>query len=223
MFSKHVWYDTRHQAEVFLDENGEVSGTIVAYEGTVFVVNPHPEILTALYHEAKMKRILSLGGVVLTDSALEHTRGLCALVNYSRGLRRKRPLLVISRRGGALPTAYLNSACSQILRQTSQFPVTIQTLGENEPFRFGKGTISFLPYSTEEADASVLAIRTERGRLLHYLDEGCGRAGVPPEEIRNAAPHLVIRAMRSSDREFALEPTLLSEIGRVGVEEIREG
>lgn len=223
MFSKHVWYDHKHQAEVFLGDNGEVSGTIIAYEGTVFVVNPHPEILTALYHEAKMKRILSLGGVVLTDSALEHTRGLCALVNYSRGLRRKRPLLVVSRKGGAMPATYLNSACSQLLRQTSQFPVNLHTVGENEPFRFGKGTITFLPYSTDEADASVLEIRTERGRVLHYLDEMCGRAGVPPEEIRRAAPHLVIRAMRSSDREFALEPTLLSEIGRVGVEEIGKG
>ena len=109
MFSKHVWHDRNHQAEVFITGSGAIGGTIVAYKGAVCVINPRPEILTALYQEAKIKRILSIKYVILTDNTIEFTRGLCALVGYSRGLRRKSPLKIITRDDTRISTDFLSS------------------------------------------------------------------------------------------------------------------
>ncbi len=53
MFSKQVWHDRKHQAEVFVTQEGVVSGTILSWKRGVCLVNPRPEVLVALYQGSK--------------------------------------------------------------------------------------------------------------------------------------------------------------------------
>ncbi len=195
MFSKHVWYNRRHQAEVFITDEGVVSGTIVAYEGTVFLVNPRPEILLALYQEAKLKRILSLKGVVLTNATVELTRGLCALLNYSRGLRRRAPMSVITRTGTDLSHEFLTKCCTP-LRGAATFDVQLVTLSEGEKHRMGKGDVHFEQASGETVSESpFLVVSTERDCSIHYFDESHkGTVSSDIQDGQRSTPDLIIRA-----------------------------
>jgi hypothetical protein len=188
MFSKHVWHDRKHQAEVFITGAGAIGGTIVAYKGAVCVINPRPEILTALYQEAKIKRILSIKYVILTDNTIEFTRGLCALVGYSRGLRRKSPLTILTRDDTRISTDFLGSCCSRLLGDEA-FDVAIETLKIGESREVGSGTVTFLPGD----ENPFLAIRTER-RLLHYYDESHTGPFSDEHPVGTDKPNVVIRA-----------------------------
>jgi hypothetical protein len=195
MFSKHVWYNRRHQAEVFITDEGVVSGTIVAYEGTVFLVNPRPDILLALYQEAKLKRILSLKGVVLTNATVELTRGLCALLNYSRGLRRRAPLNVITRTGTDLSHEVLTKCCTP-LRGAATYDVRLTTLCEGERYPMGKGVVHFEGATQGVAgEHPYLIVSTERDCTLHYFDESHSGIMSLPQEVEGLKkPDLIIRA-----------------------------
>lgn len=192
MFSKHVWYDRQHQAEVFITDSGTISGTIVAFKGAVCVVNPRPEVLTALYQEAKIRRILSLKAVILTDNTIEFTRGLCALVNYSRGLRRRSPLLVLTRDDSRISTDFLNSCCSRLL-EDSAFDLNIVPLATGQRHEIGKGGVRFLRLPDQDQGISpYLEIATEN-RTLHYYDES-HHGPFDDQVIREPRPNVVIRA-----------------------------
>lgn len=190
MFSKHVWHDRKHQAEVYATQDGVLSGTLVAYEGAVCAVNPRPEVLLALYQEAKIKKILAVKAVILTNDSIEFTRGLCAFVNYCRGLRRRSPLAIISRAGTAVTGDFLNSCCSRLWGD-SEFDLSFTQLGAGDSIEVGKGTVSF---QAADGDAApYLAISTEKGRLLHYYDES-HRGSVHDETADTVRPNVVIRA-----------------------------
>ncbi len=172
MFSKHVWYDRKHQAEVYITDEGVISGTLVAYEGAVCVVNPRPEILMALYQEAKIRRILSVKGVILTDNKMEFTRGLCAFVNYSRGLRRRSPLTVITREGAQVANNFLSSCCSRLLGESPQFDVSFARVGQEQSYQMGRGSVRFVEPSGDQGEGNpLLVIATEKERTLHFYDE----------------------------------------------------
>ncbi len=192
MFSKHVWYDRRHQAEVFINEAGTISGTIVAYKGAVSVINPRPEILTALYQEAKIKRILGIKAVIMTDNTIEFTRGLCALVNYSRGLRRRSPLQVITRDDSRISTDFLNSCCSRLL-EDSAFDLDIVALGAGESRQVGQGSVSFVRDRETAEESPCLVVATDQ-RTLHYYDESHRGALDPERPSPLGRPNVVIRA-----------------------------
>jgi hypothetical protein len=192
MFTKHVWYDRRHQVEVFITDDGVVSGTIMAIKGMVAVVNPRPEILSALYQEAKIKRILSLRTVILTDNTIDYARGLCALLSYSRGLRRKTPLRVITRENTRISTDFLTSCCSRLLDGDAHFDVTIDRLGIGEDRSLGGGTIGFRQITGDRDANPRLVVATEQ-QTLHYLDESHSSAVDPATVISEHRPNIVIR------------------------------
>lgn len=192
MFTKHVWFDRRHMAEVFINEEGIVSGTIVAYEGAVALINPRPEILASLYHEAKLKRILSIKAVILTDNTIEFTRGLCALVGYSRGLRRRTPLTVITRKDSKISTDFLNSCCARLLEDQA-FEVDIVPIATGQQHPLGAGTLRFVRTARENATTPYLVVKTEK-RTLHYYDETHKGLLVEDASVKRAQPNVVIRA-----------------------------
>jgi hypothetical protein len=191
MFSKHVWYDRKHQAEVFITHEGVISGTIVAYEGAICVINPRPEILLALYQEAKIKRILGVRAVILTSDSIDVTRGLCAFVNYSRGLRRRSPLTIIARGDSRISPDFLSSCCARLWGD-SQFAVQFAHLRAGENFPLGKGSIRFDRAANSEAPH--LVVQTQKERTLHYYDESHSEtfaSAAPPDGDK---PNIVIRA-----------------------------
>jgi hypothetical protein len=190
MFTKHVWYDRKHQAEVFITDEGVISGTIVAYQGAVSIVNPRQEILAALYQEAKIKRILSLRTVILTDNTIEFARGLCSLLNYSRGLRRKTPLTVITRDDSRVAREFITSCCSPVVGGSS-FEVNVVALKIGEQYELGIGTIGFI--NDGEQRNPLLVVKTGE-RTLHYLDESHNGAPDESQVISSERPNVVIRA-----------------------------
>lgn len=192
MFTKHAWFDRRHMAEVFINQDGIVTGTIVAFEGAVCLINPRPEILTSLYHEAKLKRILSIKAVILTDNTIEFSRGLCALVGYSRGLRRKTALTVITRKETKISTDFLNSCCARLL-EDSAFDVSIVPVASGSSFQLGSGTVHF-ELIAEAANANPYLVIEARDRTLHYYDETHRGEFAPDHVSRTAEPNVVIRA-----------------------------
>ncbi len=195
MFSKHVWYDRKHQVEVFLTDDGAISGTIVAYEGAVSVINPRPEILTALYQEAKLKRILSLKGIILTDNTIDYTRGVCALVSYSRGLRRRTPLSIVTRSDALISTDVLNRCCAQLLGD-ALFEVKIESLNYKQEHRLGSGTIRFAVAKQERftpTSRPILVLQTDK-KTIHYLDESHTDAKVEHHDPEIPGPSVIIRA-----------------------------
>ena len=190
MFSKHVWYDRKHQAEVFITDEGVISGTIVAYEGAICVINPRPEVLLALYQEAKIKRILGVKAVILTSDSIDFTRGLCAFVNYSRGLRRRSPLTIIARSDSNVSPDFLSSCCARLWGD-SQFDVQFARLRTGDELTVGKGRIRF--DRCREGEAPHLVMHTEKDRTLHYYDEAHGETfDAAPRD--GEKPNLVIRA-----------------------------
>ncbi|MCC7438899.1 MAG: hypothetical protein IT211_10440 [Armatimonadetes bacterium] len=194
MFSKHVWYDRRHQAEVFISDDGQISGAIIAYKGAVFVVNPRPEIMTALYQEGKIKRILSLKGVVLTDTTMEYTRGVCSLVSYSRALRRKSPFAIITRDNTAITSGFLASCCTQLVPDGS-FQVQLTALPQRESFVLGEGLIRYEPQETTESSGGSPCLVVEtRERRIHFYDETHVGSFNSSELPLLQQPHVVIRA-----------------------------
>jgi hypothetical protein len=192
MFTKHVWFDRRHLAEVFINEDGVVTGTIVAYEGAVCLVNPRPEILASLYYEAKLKRILSIKAVILTDNTIEFTRGLCALVGYSRGLRRRTPLTVITRKESKISTDFLNSCCARLL-EDSAFDVSIVPVTTGQAHALGNGTVRFVRSARDASANPFLVVKTEK-RTLHYFDETHQGELAEDGAARKTSPNVVIRA-----------------------------
>lgn len=210
MFSKHVWYDRKHQAEVYTTAEGVLSGTLVAYDGAVALVNPRPEILLALYQEAKIRRILGVRAVVLTADSMDFTRGLCAFVNYCRGLRRRSALEIISHEGASISMDFLSSCCAKLWGD-SEFEVRLSLLAPNEPKKVGAGHVRFV--ASEPGGAQYLEVTTLKGRTLHYYDE---RHAGPVEPTADASrPNVVIRAARV--------PSVLNVSRRIleGVAEVR--
>ncbi|HVZ41013.1 MAG TPA: hypothetical protein VHI13_17155 [Candidatus Kapabacteria bacterium] len=190
MFSKHVWHDRRHQAEVFATEEGAISGTMIAYEGAVTMINPRPEILLALYQEGKIKRILAVKAVILTSDAIEVTRGLCAFVNYCRGLRRRSPLTIVAPAGTTISMEFLDSCCA-LLWGASDFEIRIAHLAPEERLPLGKGWLRFRAGAEERP---YLIVGTEKGRTLHYYDESHAGPVSPSDETGHERPNVTIRA-----------------------------
>ncbi len=195
MFSKHVWHDRKHQAEVYITDDGVISGTLVAYDGAVCVINPRPEILIALYQEAKIRRILSVKGVILTENKIEFTRGLCAFVNYSRGLRRRSPLTIISREGTQIGNDFLSSCCSKLLGDSPQFDVAFARLRPQDSYRLGRGSVRFVEPTAGLAGTNpLLVVSTEKEKTLYYYDES-HQEGFTAEQLPHVPrPDVVIRA-----------------------------
>jgi hypothetical protein len=194
MFSKHVWHDRKHQAEVFITDEGVISGTIVAFEGAVAVINPRPEILLALYQEAKIKRILSVKSVIITDNSIDFTRGLCAFVNYCRGLRRRSPLSIVTHTDYSISKDFLMSGCMR-LWSDSAFEMHYAHLTTGETHQLGRGTIRFVRPEAGPSDARpYLEVATDRERSLHYYDES--HTGILPSDSTSIPnrPNVVIRA-----------------------------
>ena len=192
MFSKHVWHDRKHMAEVYIAEGGIVSGTLVAYEGAVCLINPRPEILTALYQEAKLKRILSIKAVLLTDNTIQYTRGLCALVGYSRGLGRKTPLQVITRSDCQVSTDFLHSCCARLL-EDSAFDVDIMPLPTGKSQDVGSGAVRYVRPPKGVEGNPYLVVKTDE-RTLHYYDETHKGEFDDSHVVKTARPNVVIRA-----------------------------
>jgi hypothetical protein len=190
MFSKHVWFDRAHLAEVYLDHNGLVSGTIVAFKGAVCLINPRPEVLTALYQEARLRRILGIGAVIITEPRMDYTRGLCSLVGYSRGLRRNAPLAIISRKDARLSPDFLSS-CTRIT-EPSAFPVEIVTLTNGHAQPLGDGSVRFHRVPGETGNP-CLVLRTPE-RTIHYYDETHHGEITDLANGRGARPDAIIRA-----------------------------
>jgi hypothetical protein len=194
MFSKHVWYDRKHQAEVFITDEGVISGTIVAYEGAICVINPRPEVLLALYQESKIKRILGVKAVILTGDSIDITRGLCAFVNYSRGLRRRSPLTIIARSDSRISPDFLSSCCARLWGD-SQFEVKFAHLRPGDSLALGKGSIHFeRAVNAAGQSAPHLVIHTDKDRTLHYYDESHGETFEAAADNGGEKPNLVIRA-----------------------------
>ena len=193
MFSKQVWHDRKHQAEVFVNQEGVVSGTILSWKRAVCLVNPRPQVLVALYQEAKIKRILGVNAVVLTDHSPEFVRGLCTLIAYSRELRRKKPLNVFVRSDGPVSPVFLNSCCAQLMRQRSQFELNIVPVPSKSSFQIGEGELQYLP-TNAGARTSFLELRTA-DRLIHFYDEDCREE--LEEYVGDAeTPDIAIRAVQ---------------------------
>ncbi|MEO5930843.1 MAG: hypothetical protein ABIR47_12980 [Candidatus Kapaibacterium sp.] len=193
MFSKHVWYDRQHQAEVFITDEGEISGTIVAYQGAVCVINPRPEILLALYQEAKIKRILSIRSIILTDNSIAFTRGLCAFVNYCRGLRRRTPLTIVTHTDSRISNDFLRSSCARLWSDCA-FDLEYAHLTTGEIYGLGRGNIRFTrPPRGNEGSRPYLVMTTDKNRSLHYYDESYD-AAVDDSHADEEKPNVVIRA-----------------------------
>lgn len=195
MFSKHVWYDRKHQAEVYITDEGVISGTLVAYEGAVCVINPRPEVLLALYQEAKIKRILAVKAVILTDNRMDFTRGLCAFVNYSRGLRRRSPLTIITRQGAHVSNNFLFSCCAKLLGDTPQFDVQFARVRAGASHRLGNGDVRFINVAATTPGVNpLLVVATDKQRTLHYYDETYRDLIENPMPGSLPTPNVVIRA-----------------------------
>lgn len=197
MFSKQVWHDRRHKAEVFVNEEGAVSGTILSYKHGVCLVNPRPEVLVALYQEAKIKRILGVNAVILTDHSPEFVRGLCTLITYSRELRRRKPLNVYVRAEGTVSPVFLNSCCARLMRERSQFDLNIIPVHIATPFSVGDATLQYArptPGAQVRRNSAYLELRTG-DRLVHYYDESFN-GDMSEYELGGEAPDIAIRAVQ---------------------------
>lgn len=197
MFSKQVWHDRKHQAEVFVNGEGMVSGTILSYKRGVCLVNPRPEVLVALYQEAKIKRILGVNAVVLTDHSPEFVRGLCTLIAYSRELRRRKPLTVYVRADGVISPVFLNSCCAQLMRERTQFELNIVPVPVAIPFGVGEASLRYmLPENSPHPRRSRPYLELRTGdRAIHYYDESYA-GEMTDYAIGGEAPDIAIRAVQ---------------------------
>lgn len=193
MFTKRVWFDKRHLAEVFLMDDTTTIGTIVAYEGTVFLINPVSEMLSALYQESRLKRILGIRGILLTSASVAYARGVCALVNYSRVLSRRTPISIMMPFDETTQSGVeFISRCCRNLVTSAQFELSLSRLAFGESGDMGKGEVVFLK---EDLGGRLLRIRADRGWTLHYHD-GDNYASTGQPSAGTDRPDVVIRESR---------------------------
>ncbi len=206
MFSKQVWHDRKHQAEVFVNEEGVVSGAIISFRKGICLVNPRPEILIALYQEAKIKRILSINAVVLTDSSPEFVRGLCTLISYSRELRRRKPLDIFVTAEGRRSPMFVNSCCAQLMTRQSLFDLDIHAVPTGKTFSVGEGELRFhsLRYPNTIGNPMLEVMTTER--TIHFYDESCTEELDSYDHLPESVPDIVIRSVQLSQYRQILKP-----------------
>lgn len=193
MYTKRVWFDQHHQAEIFLNDEEVTIGTIIAYEGAVILVNPTSDILSALYHESKLKRILGIRSIVLTSAAVQYARGICALMNYARVLGRKSPVTVTLPLDNAEPsgTAFI-SMCCQHLIANADFELVQKTLEFGVHGILGAGE---LVYYRGDGEGRLLVITTQHERTIHVYD-GDHYISSGPDSSQIQHPDIVIREQR---------------------------
>ena len=207
MFSKQVWHDRKHQAEVFVNEEGVVSGAIISFRKGICLVNPRPEILIALYQEAKIKRILSINAVVLTDSSPEFVRGLCTLIGYSRELRRKKPLKVFVNAVGRLSPMFVNSCCAQLMSRQSLFDLKIKAVPPGKSFEVGDAELRFRLMQRNSAQRANPMLEVETtDRLLHFYDESFTDELDLYADPSQRQPDIAIRSVQLSQFRQILKP-----------------
>lgn len=188
-YSKTVWFDGRHNVEVFRSDDEIVIGTIIAYEGAVFLINPRPEILAALYQESKLKRILGIGSIVLTSADVDMARGLCSLVNYSRVLLRRAPLAIITSNHTNRGDDFITRCCGK-LASSALFTLEHCHVAVGQQKRLGRGSICF---GRNGAGHFQMEVLTDFGRRLHFYDEE--QVGTVSHDRRGMAiPDVVVRA-----------------------------
>lgn len=198
MFTKRVWFDKRHLAEVFLMDDVTTIGTLVAYEGAVVLINPTSHMLSALYQESKLKRLLGIRGIILTSASVSYARGVCAFVNYSRVLGRKTPISIMmpSDQGAPSGVEFISRCCHHLVA-TASFELVLSQLSPGERGEMGKGEVVFVQ---DEGRGPLLMIQTTRGRTLHYYD-GDHRGAPMPHRARVDRPDVVIREVRGRKPE----------------------
>lgn len=172
MFSKQVWHDRKHQVEVFRNQEGEVIGTIVSFRKGICLINPRPDILIALYQEAKIRRISSVNTIVLTESRPEFVRGLCTFLGYSRELKRRKVLGVRMVVENPRATSFINSCCMQIMKSGSQFDLDLGHLTGDADHRLGDGIIRVRRTAADAEQTAMPFVEIRTGeRTIHYFDE----------------------------------------------------
>ncbi|MCB0711194.1 MAG: hypothetical protein KDD67_02570 [Ignavibacteriae bacterium] len=206
MFSKQVWHDRKHQAEVFVNEEGVVSGSILSFKKGICLVNPRPEILIALYQEAKIKRILSINAVVLTDSSPEFVRGLCTLISYSRELRRRKPLTVYVTAEGRRSPMFVNSCCAQLMTQQSLFDLEIVTLPTGKSTQIGEASLKFHSLRNTKAVSNPMLEIATAERTIHFYDETCTEELDMYKDRPDSEPDIIIRSVQLSQFRQILKP-----------------
>lgn len=192
MFTKHVWHDPGHRAEIFISDKEQLIGAIVSYKGAVCLVNPRSEILTALYNEGKINRLLSINALILTDNTIDFTRGICGFINYSRALKRQTPLRILTGSHTTLSTDFLDSFCSRLYGDT--FPIDIAQVKPGQRVQLGDGVIRFVRPRADDPGNPCLVVQTPE-RRLDYFDESHGAAsGQPRRGGAKARTEVIIRA-----------------------------
>ncbi len=167
MYNKQVWHDRKHQVEVFRNDAGEVIGTIISFRKGICLINPHPDVLIALYQEAKIRRIGSVNTIILTDRRPEFVRGLCTFLGYSRTLKRGKPLSVRIVSDDRSTRAFIDSCCMQIMRGGSRFSFDLDTIDPGESYILGDAVITAEHY-TSDNNARFLCVRTSNRRIDYY-------------------------------------------------------
>lgn len=194
MFGKQVWHDRRHQVEVFRNEDGEVIGTIVSFRKGICLINPRPDILVALYQEAKIRRISSVNAIILTESRPEFVRGLCTFLGYSRELRRRKDLEVRVVVENPRSSSFINSCCMQIMRSGSRFDLDLDHLTGEREYRLGDGTIRVRRSLPDDLRTAMPFVEIATGeRVIHYYDERFREQDVASESTESV-PDVVVRA-----------------------------
>ena len=192
MYSKQVWHDRKHQVEIYRGEAGEVIGTIVSFRKGICLINPRPDILIALYQEAKIRRIGSVNTILLTDRRPEFVRGLCTFLGYSRKLNRGKPLSVRLLAEDAGAQSFVDSCCMQILRGGSRFEFDLAGLSGEETLELGDAVITVEQVDRDgESLPPFLCIRTSE-RRIDYYDERYRE--VESIELGGSGPDVAIRA-----------------------------
>lgn len=172
MFSKQVWHDRKHQVEVFRNQEGEVIGTIVSFRKGICLINPRPDVLIALYQEAKIRRISSVNAIVLTESRPEFVRGLCTFLGYSRELKRRKVLDVRVVVENPRATSFINSCCMQIMKSGSKFDLDLGHLSGDAEHHIGDGAIRVRRTVAGPEQTSMPFVEIQTGeRTIHYFDE----------------------------------------------------
>lgn len=194
MYSKQVWHDRRHQLEVFVNDEGAISGVIISTKRGICLINPRPEILIALYQEAKIKRILSINAIILTQSTPEIVRGLCTFLGYSRKLRRRKALDVYVHEAGDRERSFVDSCCMQLMSHDRLFEFTIHKAKAGSPFAIGEGRLQFdLLDGGSRTLSPRLTLRTDTRRFEYYDETFVSDVIDSGEEGK---PDLIVRAIQ---------------------------
>lgn len=192
MYNKQVWHDRKHQVEVYRNDSGEVIGTIISFRKGICLINPRPDILIALYQEAKIRRIGSVNSVLLTDRRPEFVRGLCTFLGYSRKLKRGKPLSVRIVAEDRSANSFIDSCCMQIMQGGSRFAFDLDMLDTNATYELGDAVIS-VERAGSGSDAQFLCIQTSSCRIDYY-DE---RHSKPSHTLlEGVGPDVAVRAVQ---------------------------